>query len=270
MLNILTFDIEEWFQVDCFFNLIPVKSWSDQQSRVVESTLKILHLLQRYGARATFFFLGAVADRHPQLVEKIVAQGHEIATHGYAHQRVYHQSPEEFEEDLRYSIQILKNISGRPILGYRAPFWSITSQTEWVWDILKRNEIRYDSSIYPISLSHGMPKARRFCHRVNGGIIEMPLSTVRLLHTNVPIAGGFFLRAFPSWFTSWGVRKINLDGYPAVVYAHPWELDPAHPKLSVDLKTNVLHYAFLRETERKLTQLLSGFRFGSIRDYLGF
>lgn len=268
MFNALSFDVEEWFQVDCFSELIPPSHWEQQESRIVESTMKILRLLRHHESRATFFVLGVIAEQQPQLVKKIAKEGHEIATHGYSHQLVYNQSPKEFEKDLIRSIHILEDITGQHVIGYRAPFWSITSKTQWVWDILWRNGIRYDSSIYPIHLQHGMPEAPRFNHRMGNGIVEIPLSTLRIFNFNIPVGGGASFRILPYWITFWAIRKINLKGHPAIVYIHSWELDPLHPRLSVNLGTYILHYAFLRGIERKLTRLLTQFSFVPMQNLL--
>lgn len=270
--NILTIDVEEWF-----VDIDPIY-WDSQESRVVGNTHKLLEILAKAGARATFFILGYVAQRYPQLVEAIKSENHEIATHGYWHKPLTTQSTAEFAEDLSRSIDILERITGEKVAGYRAPRFNISRKTSWAIDILKEKGLRYDSSIFPVRTHlYGAPHAPRFPYRISssditrdfpeGDFWEIPLSVYRLplIGRNVPIAGGFYFRFFPYSFIRQAIKKINNCGYPAVCYLHPWELDPGQPKIS---SLSWYHYHGLSKAEGKFRKLLKDFQFTSIREAL--
>ena len=269
--NILTIDVEDWFQVEVFSKTIGIEKWSSQKSRLLPNILKILDILKAKHTKATFFVLGWVGEKFPEIVSLIQEEGHEIGSHGYAHQLAYTQKKEEFETDLRKSLEILEKITGEKVIGYRAPSFSITQETFWVFDILSKWGIKYDSSIFPIRHSlYGIPDAPRFPFTVklgNGGhILEFPLSTVRILGKNFPFGGGGYLRIFPYWYTRWAVKKLNRQQKRVVTYFHPWEIDPHQPKQPADLFSRFRHYTNLSTMESKLKKLLDDFQFSAIRE----
>ncbi len=268
--NILTIDIEEYFHSDNVAHLFGPSRWHTAPSRVVETTRFVLQLLEDHHVRATFFVLGWVAERFPDLVVEIFRRGHEIGTHGYWHKLVYEQEPHEFEEDLRQSIGAIRSALGAvdfSVQCYRAPSFSITAKSLWALDILPRCGIRYDSSIFPIAGHHryGMPDASRFCSVFANGLTEIPLSTVRIWGLNIPVAGGGYFRMYP-YFVSWlAIRRINNEGQPGVIYLHPWEFDPSPPAIAgLSTPLRFRHYAGMRRTRSRFVRLLSDFRFDSI------
>lgn len=269
-LNALTIDVEEHFQVHAFENVVDRSEWDRYPSRVVANTRYILQLLKQFQVHATFFVLGWVADRHPDLVREIAAGGHEIATHGYWHHLIYRQTPVEFAADLDRSLNAIARAANdsRPI-GYRAPAFSITRQSLWALDILAQHGILYDSSIFPLAAHdrYGIRDANRFAHRVLDRLWEFPLSTVRLVQQNWPVAGGGYFRLFPLWITRSAIRRINAQGHPAVIYLHPWEFDPRQPRIhNAPLLSRFRHYVNLDKTKSRLRALLQKFKFASMRE----
>ncbi|MCZ8243211.1 MAG: DUF3473 domain-containing protein [Microcystis sp. LE19-131.1A] len=268
MLNALTFDVEDYFQVESFTNIVSRGDWSQYPIRVVENTQRILNLLREYKTHATFFVLGWVADRYPELVQEIADDGHEIATHGYWHQLIYRQTPEEFATDLENSLEaIQKALGSYSVVGYRAPVFSITNQSLWALDILQKHGIKYDSSIFPVAVHdrYGISNADRFANQIGEGLWEFPPSTVQLGKRNLPVAGGGYFRLFPLPLTRWAIRQINAEGQPAVIYLHPWEFDPEQPRISgASLLSRFRHYLNLEQTESRLRKLLEEFQFGSM------
>ena len=268
MLNALTFDVEDYFQVESFTNIVSREDWSQYPIRVVENTQRILNLLREYKTHATFFVLGWVADRYPELVQEIAADGHEIATHGYWHQLIYRQTPEEFATDLENSLEaIQKALGSYSVVGYRAPVFSITNQSLWALDILQKHGIKYDSSIFPVAVHdrYGISNADRFANEIGEGLWEFPPSTVQLGKRNLPVAGGGYFRLFPIPLTRWAIRQINDEGQPAVIYLHPWEFDPEQPRIKgASLLSRFRHYLNLDQTENRLRMLLEEFQFASM------
>jgi len=263
MLNALTIDVEDYFQVSNFENAVKMEDWDKYESRVVKNTREILSILSQNDSKATFFILGWIAERFPEIVMEIDAQGHEIASHGYSHKLIYRMSREEFKDDLIRSLEILERITKKKVLGYRAASCSVTEDSLWALDVLKENGIKYDSSVFPIHHDrYGIPDADRFIHRWNNnGLVELPFSTVNILGQNIPVAGGGYFRLYPYWFTKWAIEKINREGYPAIVYIHPWELDYKQPRIKANLISGCRHYINLRKTEDRLKALLSDFKF---------
>lgn len=270
MLNALTIDVEDYFQVSGFESVVRFEDWDRYESRVERNTHRLLDLLDKHQTKATFFVLGWIAERQPQLVQAVAGRGHEVASHGYAHQRIYTQSPEQFRQETRRSKLLLEDAIGRPILGYRAASYSITAKSLWALDILQDEGFAYDSSIFPIQHDrYGIPSYRRFCHmlegRGGGQLIEFPISTLRLAGANVPVAGGGYLRLFPYAFIHWGLRRINVtEQQPALVYLHPWEIDPGQPRISADALSRFRQYVGLEKTEERLVRLLRDFTFGTM------
>ena len=274
MLNALTIDVEDYYHVSAFESVIQYRDWERFESRVEQNTHRILDLLDRYKTKATFFVLGWVAERQPGLIRTIVERGHEVASHGYAHQRIDTQSPDKFREETRRSKRIIEDTIGQPIFGYRAASYSITAKSMWALDILKEEGFQYDSSIFPVRHDlYGIPGYNRTCHLLNGdggsGMVEFPLSTLRLAGINIPIAGGGYLRIFPYGFTRWAIMQLNQrEDQPAVVYLHPWEVDPKQPRIRAGAKSRFRHYMNLNKTEDRLKALLQDFAFGTMSEVL--
>ncbi|MGE0744141.1 MAG: XrtA system polysaccharide deacetylase [Rhodospirillales bacterium] len=263
--NALTVDVEDYYQVSAFAPFIAREDWAGLPSRVERNTERVLELMDAAGARGTFFTLGWVAERHPALIRRIVAGGHELASHGYAHFRVRDQAPDEFRADVRRTKALLEDVSGTAVAGYRAASFSIDGATPWAHAVLAEEGYAYSSSVYPVRHDHyGMPDAPRFTFRPDdgGGIVEVPVTTVRLMGRNLPCAGGGYFRLLPYAVSSWAIRRVNRrDGAPAIFYFHPWEIDPEQPRQAgIDGRTRFRHYVNLRRTEARLRRLLAEFR----------
>lgn len=282
--NFLSIDVEDYFQVSAFEQVSPPESWDGCDLRVVANSERILALLDGAGVKATFFVLGWVAERCPELVRRIAAEGHEIASHGHGHRRVGTLSRTEFRDDISRAKGLLEDLSGAAVLGYRAPSYSISRQTPWAFDELLEAGYRYDSSIFPMRHDfYGMadwPRFDGYAVRDPDGqwqpqaavtdeaaLRELPISTLRLAGKNLPIAGGGYFRLLPYALTRWGLRRINeVEGRPFVFYLHPWEFDPAQPRFQgAGWKSNFRHYLNLDRTEGRFSRLLGDFRFGTIR-----
>jgi polysaccharide deacetylase family protein (PEP-CTERM system associated) len=266
MMNALTIDVEDYFHVHAFERIFPRASWNSVPPRVVENTRRILQLLRAHDTQATFFVLGWVAHRHPEVVREIADDGHELASHGYAHQALYELDRDSFHADVRRSIDAILTASpAAQIRGYRAPSFSLNQHTCWAFDVLTELEVSYDSSISPATIHdrYGMPSAPRFAHSVRPRLLEIPVSTVRALGCNWQVAGGGYFRLFPLPITSWAIRKINREGHPAVIYLHPWEFDTDQPRVtSASLRSKFRHYVNLRHTEARLSAILREYPFG--------
>jgi polysaccharide deacetylase family protein (PEP-CTERM system associated) len=272
--HVLSVDVEDYFQVEAFAGQVSRESWDSWPSRVVENTQRILDLFDRHQAKGTFFFVGWVAARFPHLVREAQSRGHELACHSYWHRTVYSLSPEEFREDTKRAKRVIEDASGAAVKGYRAPSWSITKECLWALDILAEEGFTYDSSIYPIHHDlYGVPGAKRFpyTHECGNGLelIEFPPATLRFLATNFPVAGGGYLRIFPSAYTELAFRKFE-ETYRErlVVYLHPWELDPEQPRISGSLKSRLRHYTSLRRMEAKVSAVLKRHKFARFSDVL--
>ncbi len=268
MQNALSIDVEEFFQVSGFEHVIDRRQWPEYPSRVLDSTRRLLHLLDGHDVRATFFVLGWVAEHCPRVVEEIAAAGHEIASHGYWHRLVYSQTREEFAEDVSRSLEAIDAACpGVNVLGYRAPSFSITSSSLWALDVLAELGLKYDSSVFPIG-SHdryGIAGASRVACRAHADLLEFPISTVRIGGRNWPVAGGGYFRLLPLWLTRRGIQRINAEGTPAMVYLHPWEVDPDQPRVrAARWKSKFRHYVNLDKTYDRLARLLEQFEFGPI------
>lgn len=267
-LNALTFDVEDYFMVSAFDGAVPKSAWDGYESRVAANTGRILDLLRERGVKATFFFLGWVGERHPALVRRVREEGHEVACHGYWHRLVYDQTPAEFREDVRRAKRVLEDASGAPVTGYRAPSFSIVKETLWALPILREEGFLYDASFFPAPHARGgMQEAPRWPHRVDG-LAEFPMSVLTLGSRAFGFSGGGYFRLFPYGLIRWGVRRCHREGLPAMVYLHPWELDPDQPRMKGRPADVFKHYVNLRQTEKKLRALLGDFRFSTARDVL--
>jgi polysaccharide deacetylase family protein (PEP-CTERM system associated) len=273
MKNALTFDVEEYFHAEAFARVLRPEEWPTLESRVTRSTERLLDILDRERVRATFFVLGWVAERHPGLVREIASLGHEIACHGYGHRMIQHLSRPDFERDVTRAKRALEDAVGRPVLGYRAPTFSIMRATLWSLDVLVEAGFRYDSSIFPVVHDrYGIPDAPRFPHRLKtpsgGEITEFPMSTVTLLGRRLPVAGGGYFRLFPYRVTRRAIARINGERQPAMVYLHPWEIDPDQPRLPVGPLTRFRHLVNVGKTESRLRRLIAELSFAPASEVL--
>jgi polysaccharide deacetylase family protein (PEP-CTERM system associated) len=263
IVNALTIDVEDYFQVSAFAPHVPRANWDARECRVEQNIERILALLADANARGTFFTLGWIAERYPAIVRRIAAEGHEIASHGFGHQRASEQSPMEFLADIRLAKAIIEDVAGCEVRGYRAPSFSIGTSNPWAFDAIAAAGYRYSSSIYPIRHDHyGVPDAPRFVHESRPGLLEIPVATVRMARSNWPAGGGGYFRLLPYVLSRWSIRRINRhDRQPAMFYFHPWELDPEQPRIDgPDAKTRFRHYLNLRRMAPRLTRLLRDFR----------
>jgi polysaccharide deacetylase family protein (PEP-CTERM system associated) len=268
-INALSIDVEDYFQVSAFEKIIDRNHWDSLEHRIEKNLNKTLAVFANQNVKATFFTLGWVAERYPQLIKSIVEAGHELASHGYGHQRVTDLTPDQFREDVTKARKILEDISGLKIRGYRAPSYSIGKDNLWALEILAETGHQYSSSIYPIQHDHyGFPEAPRFCFRdEKTGLIEIPISTVKVLNKLRPAGGGGFFRFYPYTVTRWAINRVNKEGESTVFYLHPWELDPAQPRQQgISTKTRFRHYLNLDKTEGRLIRLLKDFNWGTMND----
>lgn len=264
--NGLSFDLEDWYQVLYFDAHFPRTQWAECESRLEPVTRRLLGILDEYGAKATFFVLGWNAERMPHLIEAIQRRGHEIASHGFSHHLIYRQGREAFASDLGRSLRVLKEITGLPVKGFRAPSFSITRESTWALPILLEHGIAYDSSVLPARRPYcGIPGAPtrpwRFADSDGRTLVEAPPSTMSLLGWKLPFGGGGYFRLLPYPLVRLGLRRANRAGIPGFVYLHPWELDPSQPRVAIRLRHRFQHYVNLNRTEPKLRRLLSDFRF---------
>jgi len=266
--NALTIDFEDWYQ-----GLeIPHTDWDGFEDRIVPVGHRLLKLLDEAGVRATFFVLGHVAERHPEMVRAIADAGHEVGTHGYSHTLIYKQTPELFREELRRAVGVIEDTVGRAVVGHRAPFFSITKDSLWALDVLGDLGIRYDSSIFPVhNYRYGIADAPRWPYEIKSErhtLTEFPISIWQVMGQNVPIAGGAYFRIYPYRFTRAGLRAVNREGRPFTFYLHPWEIDPGHPRIPLPRRIALTHYFNLGATERRLRRLLRDFKFAPMREVL--
>ncbi|MFH1659374.1 MAG: XrtA system polysaccharide deacetylase [Pseudomonadota bacterium] len=262
--NALTIDVEDYFQVSAFAPHIPRSDWAIRECRVERNVDCILAMLDRHGTKGTFFTLGWLAERYPAVVRRIVDSGHELASHGYGHERASDQTPESFFADINLAKLILEDLSGHEVKGYRAPSFSIGEKNLWAFECLERAGYRYSSSIYPIRHDHyGMPNAPRHAHAI-GGLVEIPCTTLRFLNRNWPASGGGYFRLMPYSLSRWMIERINrVDQLPAVFYFHPWEVDTGQPRIpGISAKTRFRHYVNIHRMEQRLNRLLADFTWG--------
>jgi polysaccharide deacetylase family protein (PEP-CTERM system associated) len=269
LLNALTVDVEDYYHVSGFERHIARDRWDDYPSRVVANTQRLLDLFARYSVRATFFVLGWVAERFPQLVSQIQAAGHEIGSHSFWHRLVYEQTPTEFRDDLVRSRRVLEEATGLAVTAYRAPSFSITRRSLWALEILAEEGFEIDSSIFPIFHDrYGIPNAEMHPHELQtpaGSLWEFPASVQRIAGVNLPVSGGGYFRLYPVWLTQRLLQRINGQQQPFMFYVHPWEIDSAQPRLRAgSVMGRMRHYLNLETTQDKLETLLKEFRFGTV------
>ena len=273
--NAMTIDVEDYFQVSAFAPVIDRDSWAGRECRVERNVDRILALLAKGNVHATFFTLGWIAERYPQVVRKIVAGGHELASHGYGHLRASDQTREEFRDDITRSKALLEDIGGQQVLGYRAPSFSIGTANLWALDVLQEAGYRYSSSIYPIQHDHyGMPDAPRFAFYPNGpdGLLEVPITTVQVMQRKLPAGGGGYFRLLPYALSRWMMERVNqVDQQSAIFYFHPWEIDPGQPRPEgASMKSRFRHYVNLDRMEGRIAQLTRDFKWDRMdRIFLG-
>lgn len=263
--NAMTIDVEDYFQVSAMAPYIPRADWERIRCRAEDNVNRILAMLDETGVKATFFTLGWIAERHPGLVRAIVAGGHELASHGYGHERASDMSPTAFSDDVRRAKGLLEDLGGVAVRGYRAPSFSIGEDNLWAFDVLAEAGYRYSSSVYPIAHDHyGMPDSPRFAHTVRAGLIEVPVTTNRFGKRNLPSSGGGYFRLLPYGVSRWLIQRVNQrEQQAAVFYFHPWEIDPEQPRVrGIDAKTRFRHYVNLGRTEARIRRLLGDFRWG--------
>lgn len=271
-LNAMTIDVEDYFQVSAFERYVPREVWERTPTRVEANIDTILALLDARGIKATFFTLGWIAERHPEMVRRLAQEGHEVASHGWSHVRVTEQNPAQFREDVLRTKQQLEDLTGEAVLGYRAASYSIGRDNLWALEVLNETGHAYSSSIFPIRHDlYGMPEAPRFAYRPHDDdFIEFPVTTVKIAGHNFPCAGGGWFRLVPYTAMRWAMRRVNnQDRQPVIFYFHPWEVDPHQPRLNgLDARTRFRHYLNLDRTQARLERLLADFRWGSMRDLL--
>ena len=268
-----TIDVEEHFQVSAFENSVARADWDQHESRVVGNVAALLELLAEAEAGGTFFVLGCVAERHPEMVREIAAAGHEVASHGWGHERATELSRDLFRDDVRRSKRLLEDLVGEPVLGYRAPSFSIVPGREWALDVLLEEEYRYDSSLFPVRRrGYGYPNGNPDPHwleRPLGKLAEFPPTTLRLFGMSLPAGGGAYFRLFPPVLVWAALRACERRGVPGTFYIHPWELDPDQPRVNAGWPTRLRHYGGLGQVRPRVQRLLCDFAFAPIRDTLG-
>ena len=263
--NALTIDVEDYFQVSAFAPYIKRSEWDTRECRIERNVGRILDMLLERETKATFFTLGWIAERYPSLIRRIVAEGHELASHGYGHERASDLTEATFYEDIRVAKKILEDMCGVEVKGYRAPSFSIGAGNLWAFDSLVRAGYQYSSSVYPIQHDHyGMPDSPRFAYQVRPGLLEIPITTLRVLDRNLPSSGGGYFRLLPYAMSRWMLSRVNsVDQQPGIFYFHPWEIDVDQPRIDgVDSKTRFRHYVNISRMEGKIKQLLGDFKWG--------
>ena len=273
--NAMTVDVEDYYQVEAFSHQIDRADWPNHESRVERNVEQLLRIFADHRTHATFFTLGWTAERHPRLMRRIVDAGHELASHGYDHTRVDRQTPQEFRLDVRKTKQVLEDLGGVEVWGYRAASFSVSDKTPWVFETLSEEGYAYSSSIYPIRHDlYGMPSAPRFAHKPDADrdILEIPITTIEISNRKLPCGGGGYFRLYPYGFSRWAMRRVNREDHrPCVFYLHPWEIDPDQPRMpNLSTKTRIRHYLNLRHMEDRLHRLLNDFAWDRMdRIFLG-
>jgi polysaccharide deacetylase family protein (PEP-CTERM system associated) len=271
IVNAMTVDVEDYFQVSAFENHIAKSQWDNLQHRVKNNTFRILDLFSQHNVKATFFTLGWVAERYPEIVKRIVTEGHELASHGYEHIRVTEQTPEQFRADIKKTKQILEDIGGQAIVGYRAASYSIGASNLWALKVLEEEGHLYSSSIYPVKHDlYGMPSAPRFIFQPDNtlNLLEIPITTLQILNKNLPCGGGGFFRLYPYILSKMAYKYLNsIENQPGIFYFHPWEIDPDQPRQqNLPFKSRFRHYLNLNRVENRLNNLLNDFAWDTMQN----
>ncbi|MBI1181725.1 MAG: DUF3473 domain-containing protein [Alphaproteobacteria bacterium] len=273
MRNALTVDVEDYFQVQAFAGQISESDWAGLPHRVERNTNRVMDVFAEAGVKATFFTLGWVAERYPALLRRMVAEGHEVGSHGFRHRRVGEMTPDQFREDTRRTKGLLEDLAGAAVNGYRAASFSIDARTLWAHDVLAEEGHTYSSSIYPIAHDiYGMPGGERFTYAAGSGITEVPVTTVTLFGRRLPCGGGGYFRLLPYAWSRWAWHRVNHDDrQPAMLYFHPWEIDPDQPRQhGAPLRSRVRHYSRLSAMEGKIRRALRDFQWDRMdRVFLG-
>ncbi|HSE97544.1 MAG TPA: XrtA system polysaccharide deacetylase [Blastocatellia bacterium] len=273
MINAMSIDLEDWFCVHNLSRAIRREDWDRCELRVYQSTMRVLDLLDKHSTRATFFVLGWVAERLPELIREVERRNHEIAVHGYDHLLLTDITPREFEEDISRALDAIARcgIEQRP-LGFRAPSFTVVEKTrDWALSTLEKYDFKYDSSVFPVGFhpDYGVPDAPLSPYRITERLIEFPMSCLELFGRRLPFSGGGYFRLFPYAYTRYCMKKVNASGRPVVFYLHPWELDAGQPRMKLPRTKEIRHYCNLDKTERRLDALLGEFRFTTIKEVLG-
>jgi polysaccharide deacetylase family protein (PEP-CTERM system associated) len=267
--NAFTVDVEDYFQVEGFAQVVDRSSWNGFRTRVRESTATLLEMLAQRKVHATFFVLGWVAQKHPEIVRELAHAGHEIASHGMSHRLIYTQTPAEFRRETHEAKALLEDLCQKPVVGYRAATYSITRRSLWALDILCEEGFQYDSSIFPMRHDrYGIPDAEPRPHVLTtpggGRLVEFPISVLRYGGVKIPVAGGGYFRLFPYWFTRWALRRLNRRQQEFVFYVHPWEVDPGQPRIQANAFSRFRHHLNLDRCAQRLGRLLDEFEFDTM------
>ncbi|MGD9899903.1 MAG: XrtA system polysaccharide deacetylase [Calditrichaceae bacterium] len=271
--NILSVDVEDWYHPEALQHRFKRSAWEEQPQRVAKNIDMLLDLFAEKDLKATFFTLGWVAKHNPQMIKKIAAAGHEIASHGNSHRMLTKLTPDEFRQDLKESISILEDLSGQKIVGFRAPTFSVVKDTFWAWEIMLELGIKYDSSVYPIWHDrYGVADAPRFPYTAiekNGRkLMEFPMPTLKLFGVNIPFGGGGYLRILPNWFTRYAIKRMNRENAPVIMFIHPWEFDIHQKRLNLGSIQTWRHYYNINNNSKKLAELLDEFSWTNFRSIL--
>jgi len=270
--NAISIDLEEWFTVYNFSKIIDRSTWESLDQRAEKSVRRLLDIFFKHDVKATFFVLGWVAERNPTLIGDIADAGHEIATHGYGHELVKEIGPERFRADLEHSLNAIKKATHHEVIGYRAPSFSVHPELDWFFETLHEFGIKYDSSLFPVQFhpDYANSDVPLDPYKINENITEFPMTCIPLLGKNIPCSGGGYFRLLPYQWFKWGIGKINREGRTAIFYLHPWEIDPDQPRVTnLPLSKKIRHYTNLSKCEARLEQLLTDFKFGTVRQVLG-
>ena len=268
--DVVSVDVEDYFHAEAMAPVVQRSEWDKYSCRVEGNTQRLLDLFASHQIQATFFVVGWVAERFPSLIREIASRGHELACHSYWHRLIYKLNPEDFRQDTQRAKDIIEQIAGQAIYGYRAPTYSIVANSLWALQILVELGFTYDSSIFPIHHDrYGIPSAPRAPFRIktpSGPLMEYPLTTFRILNRSMPVAGGGYLRLLPRWYTRFGISRARREGLPIIAYVHPWEIDPGQPRLPVALTSRLRHYTNLSKTYARLSDMLREGTFTSFRE----
>lgn len=268
--NAISIDLEDWFCVKNLSCVISKDNWNNLELRVVNNTKKLLNLLENNNVKATFFVLGWVAEKVPDLITEIEESGHEIASHGYSHSVITEITPDFFDMDVRKALEVTQCCVKQKIIGFRAPSFTITKKTLWAYDILSKYGIEYDSSVFPVGFhpDYGIPDAPLTLYKVSNKLIEVPLSVVELLGKRIPCSGGGYFRLYPYNLTKFLMKKCNKEGRPVIFYLHPWEIDNEQPRVKLNFSKRIRHYNNLNKTYGRLEKLLKDFKFVPIKEII--